>query len=233
METIRINKLIFEVRRSKRRSTLGITIDRDGTLIAAVPHNVALSQIENAVKSKLLWVYIKLSERKLFFQPQREFTFTSGEVFHYLGRSYLLKLIPTDLWDDPSTLFRFHLNRFILRSDESHYGSKHLSNWYINNGKPWFLNRAECWVDRIGVELQDIEVRDLGYRWGSCNSGGKVNFHWRALFLPPAIIDYIIVHELVHLHEPLHNPNFWRRVKRAMPDFAFRKQWLALNGGRL
>jgi len=233
MDTLRINKLTFEVRRSKRRRTLGITIDRDGTLIVTAPHDIALPQIEAAVKSKLLWIHIKLAERNLFFQPQRQITFTSGEVFYYLGRSYLLRLIPVDLWDDPNSLFRFDLNCFILRSDETHHGNKHLSNWYVNNGKPWLLDRTKCWIDRIGVAPQEIEVRDLGYRWGSCNPSGRVNFHWRSLSLPPTIIDYIIVHELVHLYEPLHSPNFWQRVKRAMPDFAFRKQWLVLNGGRL
>jgi predicted metal-dependent hydrolase len=42
-------------------------------------------------------------------------------------------------------------------------------------------------------------------------------------------VDYIVVHELVHLHEPHHTPGFWRRIERAMPDFAARKQWLAEN----
>ncbi len=69
--------------------------------------------------------------------------------------------------------------------------------------------------------------RDLGHRWGSCGKGGKLCFHWRSILLPSSIVEYIVVHELVHLHEPHHTPVFWTRVERAMPDFAKRKQWLA------
>jgi len=75
-----------------------------------------------------------------------------------------------------------------------------------------------------------VQVRDLGYRWGSCGRG--VNVHWRTILLPPRYIDYILAHELVHLCEPRHNKRFWAALERVMPDFAERKQWLAEHGGR-
>lgn len=73
-------------------------------------------------------------------------------------------------------------------------------------------------------------MRDLGYRWGSCGKDGTVYFHWKSVLLPPRIVEYIVVHEVVHLLEPLHSANFWLRVERAMPDFDSRKQWLAEHG---
>lgn len=68
--------------------------------------------------------------------------------------------------------------------------------------------------------------------WGSCGKGGRLNFHWRSILLPPRIIEYVIVHELVHILEPNRTPAFWTRVERTMPDFAVRKQWLAEHAGR-
>jgi predicted metal-dependent hydrolase len=65
-----------------------------------------------------------------------------------------------------------------------------------------------------------VTVQDLGYRWGSCGKGGRLYFHWRTILLPPRIVDYVVVHELVHLLEPHHTPEFWQRVERAMPDYA-------------
>jgi len=59
-----------------------------------------------------------------------------------------------------------------------------------------------------------------------------LNFHWRTVKLPPRIIEYIAVHELVHLVEPHHTEAFWLRLERAMPDMAVRKKWLAENGSR-
>lgn len=52
------------------------------------------------------------------------------------------------------------------------------------------------------------------------------NFHWRSILLPPRVVEYIIVHGLVHLHEAHHTPEFWTRLERAMPDVAVRTQWL-------
>lgn len=55
-------------------------------------------------------------------------------------------------------------------------------------------------------------------------------FHWKAILLPPRIAEYVVVHEMAHLHEPHHTPAFWMRVERAMPDFERRKIWLAEHG---
>jgi hypothetical protein len=80
------------------------------------------------------------------------------------------------------------------------------------------------------VEPGPLKVQELGYRWGSCGSA-SLNFHWRALQLPTRAIDYVVVHELVHIVEPRHDQVFWSRVERAMPDYESRKAWLAEHGG--
>jgi len=68
---------------------------------------------------------------------------------------------------------------------------------------------------------------DLGYRWGSCGKGQLLCFHWKTILLPARVAEYVVVHEMAHLHEPHHTPEFWRRVERAMPAFERRKLWLA------
>jgi hypothetical protein len=90
--------------------------------------------------------------------------------------------------------------------------------------------RVERQAGRLEVEPGGVEVRELGYRWGSCGKGGRLYFHWRSILLPPRIVEYVVVHELVHLREPHHTPAFWRAVERVLPDYAARKQWLAEHG---
>jgi predicted metal-dependent hydrolase len=80
------------------------------------------------------------------------------------------------------------------------------------------------------VSPPSVRVQDLGYRWGSCGKGGHLYFHWKTILLPARIAEYVVVHEMAHLHEPHHTPAFWIRVERAMPDFAQRKAWLAEHG---
>ena len=75
-----------------------------------------------------------------------------------------------------------------------------------------------------------VRVQDLGYRWGSCGKGGWLYFHWKTILLPARIVEYVVVHELAHLHEPHHTPAFWLRVERALPDFERRRAWLSERG---
>ena len=85
----------------------------------------------------------------------------------------------------------------------------------------------------MGVEPGPIDVRDLGHRWGSLGKQHRLNFHWATIQLRPALVDYVIVHELAHIHEPNHSPRFWGRVERAMPNFQLAKEELARSGSGL
>mgnify|MGYP001201134009 CR=1 FL=1 len=69
-------------------------------------------------------------------------------------------------------------------------------------------------------------------RWGTCHPDGRVHLSWRLIQTPPALIDYVVVHELAHLREPNHSPRFWNWVARVMPDYKERRQALRLEGHR-
>jgi predicted metal-dependent hydrolase len=86
------------------------------------------------------------------------------------------------------------------------------------------------YADRMEVAPAGLRVQDLGYRWGSCGKGAVLYFHWKTILLPAKMAEYIAVHEMAHLREPHHTPEFWRRVERALPDFEGRKAWLATSG---
>jgi len=58
----------------------------------------------------------------------------------------------------------------------------------------------------------------VGFRGSSSGQGGTVNFHWATILFPASIVDYVIVHELVHLIEPNHTPRFWL-LGRALPEY--------------
>lgn len=80
---------------------------------------------------------------------------------------------------------------------------------------------------RAGARPSRVEVRDLGYRWGSCGKTGVLFFNWKVLQLPARLVDYVILHELVHLRERNHGPGLWKALERAMPDWQERKDALA------
>lgn len=230
--TITVEDLTFELRRSDKRTTIGITIGRMGELILSTPPDSPQELIEQAVREKYRWISTRLAQKEMLFRLPPPKEFIDGEGFYYLGRSYRLRLVYSPANDAGTPPLCLHKDRFLLRHDEALRGEEHFVNWYIAQGQEWLRQRVNTFVHRIDAFPRDLKVQPLGYRWGSCSHSDVLYFHWRTILLPPPIIDYIIVHELVHLHEARHNRPFWKRVECAMPDYATRKCWLAENGSR-
>jgi len=78
----------------------------------------------------------------------------------------------------------------------------------------------------LGVQPNRVAVRDQKTRWGSCSSKHNLNFNWKLILAPPQALDYVVVHELCHLHEFNHSPRFWALVEAQMPDYEVWKKWL-------
>ncbi|MFY9394281.1 MAG: M48 family metallopeptidase, partial [Halanaerobiales bacterium] len=92
---------------------------------------------------------------------------------------------------------------------------------------------VEHYRKKLGVSYNKIFIRDQKTRWGSCSSKGNLNFNWRLIMAPLSIMDYIVVHELVHLIHPNHGRDFLKLVESVIPDYKEKKQWLRINGYRL
>lgn len=134
---------------------------------------------------------------------------------------------------DQDVPLKLEHGRFKLLRAQAEHGWRHFARWYTNHAHSWLSGRVESLAIRVGVAPRGIEVRYLGYRWASCSKHGVLKFHWAVIQLPPGVIEYLAVHELVHLLEGNHNRNFWRRIERVVPDFEKRRRWLAENGAKL
>lgn len=220
----------FTLRRSERRKTIGITVERNGNLTIAAPADCSTKRIIEVVQKKRLWVETKLAQKEMTFHPPVVRDFVSGEGFYYLGRSY--RLCVFNAADRKTPPLDFHHDWFWMRRDQCHRGQELFIRWYSREGKSWLQERVNHYASRLGVIPQNVEIRELGYRWGSCSPSGKLNFHWRTVQLPPRIIDYVVAHEIGHLLIPRHNIDFWDLVDQMMPDYLDRKKWLVENGGR-
>lgn len=225
MSELTVDDLTFAVRHSQRRRTMQITVDRDGSLLVTAPPDVERARLAEFIREKQFWIYRKLAEKAELQGPLPRKEFVSGEGFLYLGRSYRLKLV--DEQDEPLKLLA---GRFSLRRDVQPRARETFIDWYSRRGHAWLTDQVRAHARAMGVCPTEVRVRDLGYRWGSCGKGGRVYFHWKTMLLPRPIAEYVVVHELVHLHEPHHTPAFWARLERAMPDYDRRKAWLAKHG---
>lgn len=225
MSELVVDDLAFEVRRSPRRKTLGITVDRGGELVLAAPPTVAEDALRAFVHEKRFWIYKKLAEKAELQRPIPRKEFVDGEGFLYLGRSYRLKLV-----DDQRAPLKLVAGRFRLHRDLAADGRAQFIRWYSTRGQEWLSAKVREHAARMEVSPAGVRVQDIGYRWGSCGKGSLVYFHWKTILLPRPIAEYVVIHELAHLHVAHHGPAFRRRVERALPDYVRRKQWLAKHG---
>ena len=86
--------------------------------------------------------------------------------------------------------------------------------------------RPNHYAPRVGRTPGRVAIRDQKSRWGSCSRKGNLNFNWKLIMAPPQALDYVVVHELCHLHEFNHSPRFWALVESQLPDYAVWKKWL-------
>lgn len=84
-----------------------------------------------------------------------------------------------------------------------------------------------------GRKAKSVRFKDTSSRWGSCTSDGSLNFSWRIMMAPPAVINYLVAHECAHLKEMNHGPKFWKLCRELCPDTDRCRAWLKRNGSAL
>ena len=110
------------------------------------------------------------------------------------------------------------------------HAPRRLRDWLIAEAKRDLTERSHFHANRLGLAVGRITIRDQISRWGSCSSTGNLSYSWRLILSPPAILDYVAAHEVAHLQEMNHGPQFWALVARTFPDLEEAKHWLQVYG---
>jgi predicted metal-dependent hydrolase len=191
------------------------------------PRALSIEQATRFVESKRSLVYKKLAEKDALAGPKVVKQFVDGEGFKYLGRNYRL------LIDERMSEARLERGRLLVPPRANIDGLGLVRDWYVRCGVRWTRQRVRPWAARAGFDGVQVQLQNLGFRWGSARPSDdppRINIHWSTLQLPPSLIDYVLVHELAHLREPNHTPEFWALVARWMPGFEAEKARLAVAG---
>jgi predicted metal-dependent hydrolase len=232
MTVSRNQDIVYGVVRS-RRATADIVVERDGRVIVRAPAELPDEHIEDIIQSKQYWIYKTLAEWRDLNATRVLREYRNGEGFLYLGRSYRLALVADQ--DEPLLLKggRFCLRRDLVDRGEVAAAKSAFREYFIERGCERITQRVRYYAPKVGVTARDVDVRELGHRWASCSPKGKLAFHWKCMMAPPTIIDYIVVHELCHMHCMDHTEAFWNEMDKVMPDYAERKEWLKKNGAAM
>ena len=225
----------YQVRRSDRRKkTVQVTVDGGGVQVAA-PMDTPADDLQTLVRRRAPWILNHASDGLLTVAPKR---FVSGETLPYLGRNVRMVFEPADV-RTPEVVFdhwRFSIKLPRDLPDGQRYERirKAIVAWYRGRATMRLRAGVKKWFPRFGGgDVPDVLIRDQQQRWGSCAPDGTLRFNWRVMMLEPALVDYVIVHELAHPGVRNHSDNYWKLVNRVMPDAQERRQKLREVGRTL
>jgi predicted metal-dependent hydrolase len=108
-----------------------------------------------------------------------------------------------------------------------------LERWYRREARTRLVETADREAARLGLAYRSISIRDPRTRWGSCSARGKLMFSWRLILAPFEVLEYVVIHELLHLRELNHSKAYWRLVEAARPGWEGQARWLRENGQEL
>lgn len=219
MDDLKIEKII----RSDRK-TVAFQITDKATLIIKAPYSVDEDTLLKLVLKHRKWIDKKIDEIKRRDPKVGKKEFVNGESFLYLGRYYKLTIV-----DNQKEPLRFD-NGFFLSKDYLPVARNVFIEWYRGKAYEKIKERVEFYAKKRGLKYNRINITNAEKRWGSCSSAGNLNFSWRLIMAPLPVIDYVVVHELVHLIEKSHSKTFWEKVKILMPDYEKHREWLRENG---
>jgi hypothetical protein len=214
---------IDQIIRTKRKS-IALIVQRDGRLVVRAPIDATDEQILTVVQRKNGWIHSK-QEAVLSTYPQVvEKEFVNGEGFWYLGTPYRLRIV--DDAGHPLELDTyFLLDRSVLARARDVFTA-----WYKEQALLVISERVAWYAAKNGINYKQVKITSAQTRWGSCSAKGTLSFTWRLVMAPVPVIDYVVVHELVHLLEKNHGRAFWAKVKAIMPDYKQKIEWLDING---
>ena len=214
-----IDGLAVEVIRKRIRNLHLRVYPPDGRVRVSAPHDAGDAEVRHLVRAQLDW--IRAARARLAAAPAALMpAFVSGEHHDYLGEALALVVEETtgrqgaSLADDGSLRLRARAGASAADRRDILYA------WYRRQMKALLPGLIDTWAPRVGVDVAEWGVRRMSTRWGSCNiRARRIWLNLELIRMPVGCIEYVLVHELVHLKERYHNARFHALVEAAMPEW--------------
>jgi predicted metal-dependent hydrolase len=222
----------YHIIKSKRIKTSEIIVESDKVTIRT-PLNKSQSDIEGIISGKASWILKKQKEYKETIPHVIKSTYEEGSTLPYLGRNYPLRIATNQSEDN----IKFVDGEFAIRIKLSKVSpakiKKIYEDWLLKKAKSVFKHKVDEYSKKVGVRIEKIVIKHLKNRWGSMAKEGSINLNVNLLKAPEDVIDYIILHELCHLKIKEHSHHYWDHVRRYMPNYQQKIEWLKASGNHL
>jgi predicted metal-dependent hydrolase len=218
----------YTLKRSSKRRTIGFVINDDGLSVVA-PKWVTIKQIEESLAEREDWIIRKTFEWQEFTKKRDSLRveWGDGAKVRYLGAEITIRLNNSAEVTKAGTEFDVDTLRIALPPQATNEQIKNrVEAWLQSRAKIIFSERIPLYSQKLGSAPTKWGLSSARTRWGSCAHDGSIRLNWRLVQFPMDIIDYVVAHELAHLKELNHGPEFWRTVGELFPDYEQKRRWL-------
>lgn len=203
---------------------INIKVKPNCDVILTTPMETKDTDIAYVLKKRAEWIDKKIAFYKEH-QTQTPKDYVSGENFCYLGRNYRLKVIESK--SEGVKLQRGYLQVFVKDTSNLVKKKRLVKEWYLLKAEIHFQKAIEKYQPLVKREIENIRIREMKTRWGSCNPvKGYINLNSELIKKPTVCIEYVIFHELAHLVHADHSAQFYNYLNLFMPDWKKRKKIL-------
>jgi len=212
----------YELKRGRRR-TIGFVVGPEGLAVSA-PRWVGQVEIDQALQAKSQWILRKLADQRgrLERLEAARVDWRDGASLPFLGAPMVVQLDPTVT----GALFQAQPRRLrvgLPSGAEPAQIRDAVQGWLQQQALALFEQRCAFYAERLRVRIRRLRLSSAQTRWGSASADGTVRLNWRLIHFTLPTIDYVVAHELAHLHEMNHSPAFWEVVRSVMPDYEARR----------
>jgi predicted metal-dependent hydrolase len=216
--------ITYTLRRSFKARRVRLEISRQNGLTVIIPRSYNLSRLPGLLKSKERWISRNL---KRFLQAKPlppPHKLGCCDTIPYLGRD--LELAKQENHHDDDLILQG--NKLSVSPDLFNNGllEAALEQWYRAEAARLITGAADRLRSQMGIDYKRIVIRGQKTRWGSCSRKKNLSFNWKVIMAPEPVMEYVIIHELLHLKEMNHSRRFWALVDRYCPDWREHKKWL-------
>ena len=203
---------------SAKRYSLRIS-NKDNKVSLTLPRWSNLKEAKEFAQSQEEWMRKHLSQKLEPIQINfGKYTLLDGKkILIRQGSGKAVRVINNEL--------------FVPGSDEELCGK--LRAFYKTLARERLMNSSDYYAKILGCKIKSITLRDTTTRWGSCTSNGRLMYSWRLMMAPPEVQDYVAAHEVCHLIEMNHSPDYWKLVESVVPTYKSDRSWLKINGNLL
>ena len=211
-----------EITRKKIKNII-LKVTPDGKVLLSAPTRVPESYLKDFINQKEDWILKKLDEVKN--RRKKEITYENGDEIIFLGEKKYLEIINSSF--EKVVVKGEKLCIYCLENSTTKDRERIFKNWLKIEITEILRSMTYRLGKRIGYLPNEIRIRDMKTRWGSCISGKKViTYNLQLAFQPLPLIEYVVLHELAHIPFPNHQKEFWNFVEKFIPDWKERRKQL-------